>query len=298
MLEICRDKKKILLEVKSKVKSMLAGEHPSRYIGLGIEYESVREYIFGDDYRRIDWKVTARTPLKPTGERQLFIRQFREERNLDVLLIMDQSGSMEYRKKVPTAVRVALIIADLAQRRNDYVGLACFRNGVELFLPPARSGEQAYRVLRMLCLSYRTGEGSNLRRTAIEVARALKRRSVVNLITDINHEIDDYTYFAHLMWARDHVTNILLVADESEISLPDVGWLTLMEAEKLQRMTIDTADFKKEYDAEVHRSLMGIIGGCKMFGARILLFKSLSEVDAKILEIANLYRRTREEAYR
>jgi uncharacterized protein (DUF58 family) len=284
--------------MKSKVKSMLAGEHPSRYIGLGIEYENVREYVFGDDYRRIDWKIAARTPPKPTGERPLFIRQFREEKNLDVLLIMDQSGSMEYRKKVPTAVRTALVIADLAQRRNDHVGLACFRDGIELFLPPARSGEQAYRVLRMLCLSYRTGKASNLRRTAVEVVRALGRRSVVNLITDINHEIDDYVYFAHLMWAREHVTNILLVADESEINLPDVGWLTLMESEKLQRITIDTADFKKDYDAEVHRFITGIISGCKMFGSRILLFKGSGEVDTKILEIANLYRRAREEAYR
>ncbi len=277
---------------------MLAGEHPSRYSGLGIEYETVREYIFGDDYRRIDWNISARTPPKATGENPLFIKQFREERNLDVLLVMDQSGSMEYRKKVPTAVKTALVIADLAQRRNDYVGLACFRDGVEFFLPPARSGEQAYRVLRMLCLSYRTGKPSNLRRTAVEIVRALRRRSVVNLITDVNHEVDDYAYFAHLMWAREHVTNILLVADQSEINLPDVGWLSLMESERFQKITIDTADFKKDYDAEVRRSLTVIMSGCKMFGSRVLVFKDLSEVDSKLLEIADIYRRSREGAYR
>lgn len=277
---------------------MLAGEHPSRYAGLGIEYETAREYIFGDDYRRIDWNISARTPLKTTGENILFIKQFREERNLDVLLVMDQSASMEYRRKVPTAVKTALIISELAQRRNDYVGLACFRDRVELFLPPSRSSEQTYKVLRMLCLSYRTGKASNLRRTAVEIVRALRRRSVVNLITDINHEIDDYAYFAHLMWAREHVTNVLLVADESEINLPDVGWLSLMESEKFQKITINTADFKKDYDSEVHRSLTRIIGACKMFGSRTLILKGLSEVDAKLLEIASLYRRAREGAYR
>ncbi len=277
---------------------MLAGEHPSRYTGLGIEYETAREYIYGDDYRRIDWNISARTPPRTTGENTLFIKQFREERNLDVLLVMDQSASMEYRKKVPTAVKAALILSELAQRRNDYVGLACFRDKVELFLPPARSGEQAYRILRMLCLSYRTGEASNLRRTAVEIVRALRRRSVVNLITDINHEIDDYTYFAHLMWAREHVTNVLLVADQSEISLPDVGWLSLMESEKFRKITIDTGDFKKDYDAEIHRALTGIMSGCRMFGARFLMFKGLSDVDTELLEIADLYRRSREGAYR
>jgi len=287
-----------LLDVKSKIKSVLAGEHPSRYVGLGIEYENVREYMFGDDYRRIDWNITARTPPKPTGEKPLFIRQFREEKNLDVLLILDQSGSMEYREKVPTAIRVALVLADLAQRRSDYVGLACFRDKAELFLTPSRSTSQAYRILRTLCLSYRTGGTSNLRTLAVEVARALRRRAIVNLITDVNHEVDDYVYFAHLMWAREHMTNVLLVVDESEINLPNVGWLTLMESEELQKMTIDTEEFKKEYDIETRSLMTRMISGCKMFGSRILLFRSLRDVDAKILEIANLYRHAREGAYR
>jgi len=286
------------LDVKSKVKGMLAGEHPSRYMGLGIEYETVREYMFGDDYRRIDWNITARTPPKPTGEKPLFVRQFREEKNLDVLLILDQSGSMEYREKVPTAVRVALVIADLAQRRSDYVGLVCFRDEAELFLPPSRSTSQAYRVLRTLCLSYRTGGKSNLRTLAVEVARALRKRAIINLITDVNHEVDDYVYFAHLMWAREHMTNLLLVTDESEINLPNVGWLTLMESEELQRITIDTEEFKKEYDAETRSLINRMTSGCKTYGSRIMMFKSLRDVDAKILEIANLYRRAREGAYR
>jgi len=277
---------------------MLAGEHPSRYTGLGIEYENVREYMFGDDYRRIDWNITARTPPKPTGEKPLFIRQFREEKNLDVLLILDQSGSMEYREKVPTAVRIALVLADLAQRRSDYLGLVCFRDKAELFLTPSRSTSQAYRILRTLCLSYRTGGTSNLRTSAVEIARALRKRTIVNLITDVNHEVDDYVYFAHLMWAREHMTNMLLVADESELNLPNVGWLTLMESEELQKMTVDTEEFKKEYDVETRSLITRMTSGCKTFGSRILLFTGLRDVDAKILEIANLYRRAREGAYR
>jgi len=277
---------------------MLAGEHPSRYMGLGIDYENVREYMFGDDYRRIDWNITARTPPKPTGEKPLFVRQFREEKNLDVLLILDQSGSMEYREKVPTAVKIALVLADLAQRRSDYVGLVCFRDKAEVFLTPSRSTSQAYRILRTLCLSYRTGGASNLRTLAVEVVRALRKRAIVNLITDVNHEVADYVYFAHLMWAREHMTNLLVVVDESEINLPNVGWLTLMESEELQKMTLDTGEFKKEYDVETRSLLTRMMSGCKMFGSRILLFKSLRDVDVKILEIANLYRHSREGAYR
>jgi len=258
----------------------------------------VREYQYGDDERRIDWNITARTPPKPSGERTLFIKQFREEKNLDVLLILDQSGSMEYRDKVLTAVRAALLIADMAQRRSDYVGLVCFRGNVELFLPPTRSGEQAYRILRTLCLSYRTGGTSHLRTMAVEVVRALRRRTIVNLITDINHEVDDYVYFSHLLWARGHATNLLLVADESELSLPNVGWLTLMESEELRKITIDTSEFKTEYDAEIRSVLMGIMSGCKFFGTKIFLFTKPGEVDFKIAEIANSYRLARENAYR
>jgi len=277
---------------------MLAGEHPSRYMGLGIDYENVQEYMFGDDYRRIDWNITARTPPKPTGEKPLFIRQFREERNLDVLLAVDQSGSMEYREKVPSAVRIALVLSDLAQRRGDYVGLVCFRDKTELFLPPSRSSSQAYRILRMLCLSYRSGGTSNLRTLAVEVVRSLRKRAIVSLITDINHNAEDYVYFAHLMWAREHMTNLLLVADESEIHMPNVGWLTLMESEELQRVNIDTDEFNKEYDAETRALIARLTSGCKMFGARVMLFKGLRDVDARILEMANIYRQARVGAYR
>jgi len=277
---------------------MLQGEHPSRYIGLGMEYEDVREYKFGDDYRRIEWSITARTPPKPSGDNPLFIKQYREEKNLNVLLIIDQSGSMEYRNKVLTAIRAALVIADLAQRRSDYVGLVCFRDKVKLFLSPIKSGEQAYRILRNLCQHYRTGETSNLRTVAIEVIRTLQRRSIINLITDINHEVDDYVYFTRLMWARGHIINILLIADESEINMPNVGWLTLTEREEQKRITIDISEFKNEYNEEISLLFKGIISGCTLFGAKVLLLKSPRDADAKILEIASLYRLAREGAYR
>ncbi len=100
------------------------------------------------------------------------------------------------------------------------------------------------------------------------------------------------------MWARGHITNILLVADESEINLPNVGWLTLTESEELNKITIDTSEFKKEYDTEIDSLLKGIMSVYTLFGAKVLLVKSLREVDAKILEIARLYRMAREGAYR
>jgi uncharacterized protein (DUF58 family) len=298
ILDICKNRKKTLLEVKSKVKTMLQGEHPSHFVGLGIEYERTREYTFGDDYRRIEWSLTARTPPKPDGENTLFIKQYREEKNLNVLLILDQSGSMEYRNKVPTAVRLALVIADLAQRRGDHVGLISFRDKVEFFLPPARSVEQAYRVLSTLCRSYRASGTSNLRTMAVEVARVLRNRSIVNLIADINHEASDFTFFAQLMWAAGHMANILLVADESEINLPNVGWLTLSENEDQQRITIDTSELKSEYDSEVRTLLKNINAGCSYFGGKVLLLNSVREVDARIPKIAGIYRQAREGAYR
>jgi uncharacterized protein (DUF58 family) len=205
---------------------------------------------------------------------------------------------MEYRDKILVAVRATLVLSDLAQRRGDYVGLTCFRNKITLFLPPARSGEQAYRILKTLCQFYRTGETSNLKTTGVEIVRTLQRRSIINLITDINHNIDDYVYFSRLMWARGHVTNILLVADESEIHMPDVGWLTLTESEDRSKITIDTSELKKEYDDETSYLLKNIFSSCTTFGTKVLLLKTLKEVDSKILELASLYRVAREGVYR
>jgi hypothetical protein len=152
--------------------------------------------------------------------------------------------------------------------------------------------------MRTLCVSYRTGGPSNLRALAVEVARGLRKRAIVNLITDANHDVEDYVYFAHLMRAREHIANLFLVVDESEMNLPNVGWLTLMESETLQKMTIDTDEFKTEYDMETRRLMTHIISGSKMFGSRTMSIKSVRDVDAKILEIANAYRQARQGAYR
>lgn len=287
----------MLVDIHSKVRSALQGEHPSRYKGLGVEYESVREYRYGDDYRRIDWSITARTPARPGENQPLFIKEYREEKNLNVLLILDQSGSMEYKRKVLTAVKAALVIADLAQRRGDHMGLVCFRQNIEVFLSPKRSSEQAYRILRTLCQSYRTGQTSNLRTMAIEVIRTLQRRSIINLITDINHEVSDYVYFSRLAWTRGHTVNLLLVADESEMSMPDSGWLTLVEREELRKITVDTSELKELYDIETRRHMKEAVGGCTLFGSRVLLLKTPGEVDTKIVELARVYRSAREGAY-
>ena len=94
------------------------------------------------------------------------------------------------------------------------------------------------------------------------------------------------------------MANVLLVADESEISLPNVGWLTLTENEDQQKITIDTSELKSEYDSEIRTVLKNINAGCAYFGGKVLLFNNLREVDARIPKIASLYRQAREGAYR
>lgn len=132
------------------VTSLFAGEYQSVFRGRGIEFESVREYQPGDDVRAIDWNVTARAG-RP------FVKQFVEEREMTVMLLLDRSASLAgdgpqgARAKLAAEVAALLILA--ASRGNDRVGLLAFSAGIEQFIPAAKGPRHAQRLIAELSRS-------------------------------------------------------------------------------------------------------------------------------------------------
>ena len=126
----------IQLRAQRLVTAMLAGEYASAFKGRGMEFEKVREYQPGDDVRHIDWNVTARM-------RAPFVKEFREERELTVVLMVDVSASGAFgsanRLKQDVAAEVAAVLAYTAIRNNDRVGLLLFSDHIEHYIPPKRA---------------------------------------------------------------------------------------------------------------------------------------------------------------
>ena len=132
--EVLKQVKQIELRTRRIVGSLFSGEYRSVFRGQGIEFAEVRAYQHGDDFRAIDWNVSARMGHP-------YIKLFHEERELTVLLIVDRSGSVEFGdpiRKADRAVEVGSVLALAATRQNDRVGALIFSEGVDHVVPPAK----------------------------------------------------------------------------------------------------------------------------------------------------------------
>lgn len=232
--EVLKQVKSIELRTRRLVSSLFSGEYRSVFRGQGIEFAEVRAYEQGDDYRSIDWNVSARmgTP---------YVKTFVEERELTLLLMVDRSGSVEFGEPKPKserAVEVAAVLALAAARQNDRVGAVIFSDAVDHVVPPAKGRAHALRVLRDLVAFRPTHRGTNLAGALAYGARLLRHRAVVVIVSDFRAA--DWEQPLRRM-ARRHEVVAITVDDPREMELPDAGWVELRDAESGAALLVDTS---------------------------------------------------------
>ena len=226
--------KGIELRTRSLVNTLFTGEYRSVFRGQGIEFAEVRAYQQGDDFRAIDWNVSARMGHP-------FVKTFMEEREITLLLIVDQSGSLHFGRpytKAGLAVEVAAVLALAAARHNDRVGALLFADKPELIVRPSKGRAHALRVIRDLVAFTPRGRGTNLAGALAYATKLLRHRAIVVVLSDFRAEgwEDPLARLA----ARNEVVAIT-VDDPREYDLPDAGWVELQDAETAQRVLVDTS---------------------------------------------------------
>ncbi len=262
--------RKIELKTRGLVSTMLAGSYQAAFRGRGMDFDRVREYVPGDEVRTIDWNVTARTGHP-------FVKQFREERELELMLLVDVSASQEFgsgrRSKLEAAVELSALLALSAVENGDKVGLLAFHRGADLYMPPRKGGKHALRVVREVLArgetpasraattkKWLTGVPATVRRwfSRLQVATApqpdsrrstsiaaalefcrqvLPRKSVMFLVSDFLDE----GYLQVLRHAnRKHDVVAALITDPREATMPPAGLVTLEDAESGQLRLVDT----------------------------------------------------------
>ena len=202
--------------------------------GQGIEFAEVRAYQQGDDFRAIDWNVSARMGHP-------FVKTFVEERELTLLLVVDQSGSLHFGRpatKAALAVEVAAVLALAAARHNDRVGALLFADKVEFVVRPAKGRPHALRVIRDLVAFRPRGRGTNLAEALRYAGRLLRHRAIVAVISDFRAEAWEDP-LARLAAAHDVVA--ITTDDPRELALPDAGWVDLQDAETGGRVLVDSS---------------------------------------------------------
>ncbi len=233
--EILQKIRRIQIRTSHLVDNLLAGQYHSAFKGRGMEFEEVRPYQIGDDVRSIDWNVTARC-----GEP--FIKLFREERQLTVTLLVDLSASQGFgthcQSKRELVTEIGATLAFSAIKNNDRVSLTLFTDQVEKGVPPSSGSRHVLRVIRELLYCQPIGSGTNLTRALEHLNRTASRRSVVFLISDFQ----DRGYEHALKIARRrHDVIPIVVADQREFEIPNVGLLELVDAETGQVVLLDTS---------------------------------------------------------
>jgi uncharacterized protein (DUF58 family) len=232
--EILKHVKGIELRARNLVNTLFTGEYRSVFRGQGIEFAEVREYQQGDDFRAIDWNVSARMGHP-------FVKTFMEERELTILLIVDQSGSLHFGRpytKAGLAVEVAAVLALAAARHNDRVGALLFADQPEYVVRPAKGRAHALRVIRDLVAFAPRGRGTNLAGALRYAGKLLRHRAIVVVLSDFRAEgWED----AMAQVAARHEVVAITVDDPREYVLPDAGWVELEDAETGQRLLVDTS---------------------------------------------------------
>ena len=244
--EVLEAVRRIEVRTNRLVNDMMVGAYLSHFKGRGMDFEELREYIPGDEVRDIDWNVTYRMG-RP------FVKRFREERELALVLALDISGSSEFGSahysKREFATEIAATLAISATRSSDKVALLLFTDQTELFLPPRKGRNHILRVIREMLLYPPKRRGTNIPGALAFLNHVVHRRSIIFLLTDFLHSFNGSASSAQA--GRDTLKEIGLtnarhdlvcihLHDPRESTLPCAGLVTLEDAETGELLEVDS----------------------------------------------------------
>lgn len=232
--ELLKRVRKIEIKTRGLSRHIFAGEYHSAFKGRGMAFSEVREYQYGDDFRNVDWNVTARF-------NHPFIKIFEEERELTVMLLIDISGSGDFgtqsRLKASLITEIAAVLSFSAIQNNDKVGVILFSDRIERFIPPKKGRQHILKIIRELIDYRRTSQLTNLTVPLRFLVNAIKKRSITFLITDfMDQNYDDALKIA----AKKHDLVGLWIYDKRETELSGMGLLKVRDAETGGITWVDT----------------------------------------------------------
>ena len=239
--------KKLEIQTKDLVEGVESGAYNSKYRGGGIEFSEVREYIPGDDVKRIDWNVSAR-------HNSLYVKEFVEENELNIYLILDLSASTNFgftKSKLDLGFEVAVSLMFLALKNNDRLGLGIFTNQLEKFIPSKKGKRQLLKIIKELIEYKPKSKETDILKSLSTLKNKLKRKSVIYIISDFLS--DDYE--KPLKFLKLHHEVILInISDIKEKEIPEIGYAYIEDAETGEQILVNTSSksFQKQY-----REIMG-----------------------------------------
>ncbi|HIX20440.1 MAG TPA: DUF58 domain-containing protein [Candidatus Akkermansia intestinigallinarum] len=225
--QIMQKVRRIEMMARKLTTATFAGQYRSSFRGQGLDFDDFREYLPGDEPRFIDWKVTARTGTP-------YVRKFREEREQNLLLAVDASGSMGYASggvkdtKLEYAALIAAVLAYSAAQNGDKVGLLRFGHQPHFYLPPAKGMKQCLRIVREIVSAPAQGSDDTVEAVADEILGTQRKSAMVFLISDFFAQPDKRA-IGKLSFRHELIP--VRVNDPAELELPEAGRVFLRDPE-------------------------------------------------------------------
>ena len=243
--------RRIELFTRRLVNDSFSGAYHSVFKGRGMAFDAVRPYQPGDDVRDIDWNVTARA-------NEVFIKQYAEERELTVMLVLDSSASCLFgtvnQRKRDLAAELGAVLALSAISNNDKVGLLIFSDRVEKFISPRKGRNHVLRLIRDLLAVHPVNKGTDLSLALRTVNRLLKQRAIIFFLSDFLATPQEYVSDL-LVTSRKHDLISIIMSDPLENIWPDVGIVGLQDAETDDERWIDTSSpvWRQQFEQRTER---------------------------------------------
>ena len=232
--EILKKVRQIEIRTKNVVNDFFGGDYHSNFKGRGMTFSEVREYVPGDDVRSIDWNVTARTTTP-------FVKNFEEERELTVYLIVDISASGEFgsgsQLKRELGTEIAAVLGFSAIKNNDKVGLILFSDSIEKFIFPKKGKSHVLRVIRELLYTDPKNTGTSIGNSLDYLLKVAKRKSVVFIISDF---LDSGYNTSLKIVSKKHDLIAIQLYDPAEYKFPNIGLAKVEDPETGEMFWIDT----------------------------------------------------------
>ena len=248
--QILKKIKRMDITTRHLVEGLVAGKHHSVFKGQGLEFSELREYRSGDDIRAIDWKVTARF-------NRPYIKEFIEERDLQIYFVIDVSGSGSFGTNISKRDHSLEIIATLmfaALKDNNGIGVFLVSDKIEKFIPMRKGKRHVLQSLGVISAFTPSSVKTDLERSLKRVFKIIKRKSLVFVISDF---LDDSQFTIPLKILRQYHDIIALrIVDEREIEIPDVGLIELEDEETGEQILVDTSDeaFRNAYSEVISQN--------------------------------------------
>jgi uncharacterized protein (DUF58 family) len=240
--------KNLSMVARGVVEGFISGLHSSPYKGFSAEFAEHREYTAGDDPRRLDYRMLGRTD-------RLFVKQYEEETNMRVQILLDTSGSMGYGHagrvtKLQYGSYLTAVLSYLMTRQQDAVGLTTFDTEIRLDMP-AHSTPRHFSEMMHRLEGVGPGGETHIAATLHKLANRFKRRGLIVLVSDLCDEPEEVARALNHFRHRRHEVIVFHVLDKAEIEFPFRETIAFHDLETDERIQIDPAYVRDEYVAQM-----------------------------------------------